>query len=91
MKYVKFWGETMFCGTSYEDYMKFDDDVSEALINEQCEDLSHDNAESYSYLVNGWDEELSDEELQDFIDDAAENAGWEYISKEEYKQAVGEE
>ena len=90
MKYVKFFAETLYAGTgdSYVDV--FDDDITEAELSAIADDFAHENAESYEYLVFGWDlnrlseeeREEIEEELEDYYDSVY--GTWEYTTEEEY-------
>lgn len=92
MFYFKFMAETPYCGTNVEEYHKFDEMPSQAELDEIAECLCRDNAESYEYLVSGWDDEnfedMTEEEQQEEIDNYYADCycEWEEISKEEYEE-----
>lgn len=96
MKYYKFEESTQYCGTDFTEYMEFDNEPTEKELAEIATDLAHDNAESYEYLVFGWDadpvgdgemtQEEYDEAIEDYYADAACN--WEEISESEYLESV---
>lgn len=91
MKYYKFVCSTPYSGTTYEEVYKFDDNVSIDELDELSEDLNRDNAESYEYLVFGFDydpaeEELSQEEYEEIIEEYYQDCScyYEEITEEEY-------
>ena len=51
MKYVKFYGSAGFCGTNYEEYEAFSDDVTEEEIQEASNDKGQWNGDGYEYLA----------------------------------------
>ena len=72
MKYVRFYGNNGYCGTDYEEYVAFEDDVL---------------AEDYEYMKDAWSPEyVSEEDEQWYYDNAIEHCGWDYCSEEEYKE-----
>lgn len=87
MKYIKFSGGNGYCGCEFEDYQVFEDDVPLDILNEIAEELAQDNAESYEYVVTGWDEDFESEEDREYY---YENiyCNWEEISEEEYEENV---
>ena len=92
MFYFKFTAETPYCGTDVEEYRKFTTRPTDAELNEIAESMKQDNAESYEYLVSGWDDEnfegMSEEERQEELDNYYADCygGWVEISKEEYEE-----
>lgn len=90
MKYYKFIAETPYCGTGMEDYRSFDYEPTEAELDEIADELCRENAESYEYLVSGWDnenfEDMTEEEQQEELDDYYANCygGWKEITEEEF-------
>lgn len=89
MKYVHFYGSTMYAGTDYEDFNMYDDNVSEFMINEESNEYAYGNADTYSYLATGWDSDFeSEEEEENYYSDCLDYCGWEYITQEEYYDAT---
>ena len=92
MFYFKFTAETPYCGTECENYQSFDVRPSEDYLNTIAEVLCQENAESYEYLVRGWDDEnfedLTEEEQKEELSNYYADCwgGWEEISKEEYEE-----
>lgn len=97
MRYVKMILDTEYVGTENEYCMETnmnDRELDATLLEE-----ARDNAESYEYLVLGWDtspEEYAEdngmdiEEVEEMIEGyyqtAIENSYWEEISKEDYEE-----
>lgn len=87
MKYVKFYGNNGFCGTDYEEYVAFEDDVSENEIDEMSNEYAYENAETYEYMKDGWDpQEESEEDEEWYYENAIESCRWDYCSEEEYRE-----
>lgn len=97
MKYIKFSMDAGYCGTTFEQYEKFED--SEVLdteyLDSYLEDLIHDHCESYEYLATDHMDEDDYDSLDDFeealeqaTEDFWENCSgtWEEVSKEEYEE-----
>ncbi len=57
MFYYKFTATTEYCGTECEEFHKFENKPSEEELRVMAQEIAHDNAESYEYLVTGWDDE----------------------------------
>ena len=75
--------DTPYCGTEEIEYFEVPDDVTEEELNEQCDEMTYNNAESFEYLATGWDEDFeNDDERNNYYDDCF--GGWEFITKEEY-------
>lgn len=87
MKYYVFKGNTPYCGTDFEEYIAFGDEVTEEELADYAEELAMGQADSFEYLVTGWDNEneYNEEDLEYFRNDTLENTYWEEISEEEYK------
>ena len=86
MKYYKFIMETPYCGTEETVYEAYEEELTIDDLNRIAEDLCQTHAESYSYLVAGWGEEPSEEELDNYYADCF--CAWEEITKEEYLENV---
>lgn len=87
MKYVKFFGNNGYVGTEYEYYEVYDDNTKDAFIDQESIEYAYDNAETYEYLERGWDDQwYSQEDEDNYYENALDHCGWTYISKEEYKE-----
>lgn len=87
MKYVRFYGGNGYCGCDYEEYVAFEDDESPAIIDAYSNELAYENAESYEYVVTGYDEDFDTvEERDEYYEDAYSYCGWDYCSKEEFEE-----
>ena len=87
MRYIRFEFGTDYCGTDNTEYQALADSVSDNEINEIANDLANENAEQYTYLATGWDDDWESEE-----DEASYYEGiwyeWEEISEEEYQAEI---
>lgn len=94
MRYIKVYGEAAYCGTSFEEYLETD--MTDKELDEYVSDKVVENAESYDYMVFGWDTsmeeyveengitmELAEQMMEDYYADAS--GSWEEITKEEYE------
>lgn len=94
MKYYKFVADTPYCGTESTYYEAYETEPTEKELNETAADYCHDNAESYDYMVFGWDAdpvgdgEMTEEEYADQMDDYYADCScyWEEISESEYRE-----
>lgn len=85
MKYIKFYGGNGYCGCDFEQYEAYEDNITEDALAEIAYDLANDNAQSYEYIVTGWDEDFeSEEERENYYEDV--EYGWEEVTKEEYEE-----
>ena len=86
MKYIKFYGGNGYSGCDFEQYEVYEDeDVNEDFLNDFAEELGMDNAQSFEYIVTGWNENFeSEEEREDYYGNL--EYGWEEITKEEYEE-----
>lgn len=66
MYYYHFVADTPFIGTDSHYFLEFLTPLSQAGIDDQCEEYKIENAESYSYMVTGWGEECTEEEMDDY-------------------------
>jgi hypothetical protein len=98
MKYYKFMAETPYAGTDNEFYMSFEDnEVTEEHLDVIAAEYGNSNAETFEYLIFGWDndpvgegdmtEEEYDEEVQNYYADCF--CTYEEISEEEYLEYIG--
>ena len=87
MIYVRYWGGNGYCGCDYEEYYAYDnDEITEAEIEQNATEMAYTNAEQYEHVVTGWNQDWeSDEEREDYYDNALGYCGWDYCSKEEYE------
>lgn len=89
MKYVKFICDTPYCGTETEEYLSFDDDITEEELNDILNDIIHDNAESFEYCATGWGEDFeSEEDREAYYEDCT--GSWAFVTKEEYEENISE-
>lgn len=87
MKYIRFYGSNGYCGCEYEEYVAFEDDITEAQLDEYSNELCDENAETYEYVETGWGESFESEEDQEYYYESARDySGWDYVSKEEYEE-----
>lgn len=90
MKYYHLHGETAYCGTDTDEYYAFPDD-EEVDIQDYEENMAQTLFDSYSYLVNGWDnDEPEDEDFEESFK-ADCNIYMVEITKEEYDENTGAE
>lgn len=61
-----------YCGCDSEDVFFFDEGTTEKEMNEAIYDWACENAESFSYVHFGWDEDYTDEEYEDYIENNVE-------------------
>ena len=83
MRYFKFTYDNGVHTGAEDEYVEFDDNVTEEELNDYGEEASYAYAESYDYLVLGWVEEDEDER-----DAYYENCDYSYVevTKEEYME-----
>lgn len=90
MFYFRFTADTPYCGTELVDYQKFEERPTDAELDEIAEDIARSNAESFEYLVIGWDDdsfEDEDEEAEAIENYYADCCGsWEEITEEEFEE-----
>lgn len=85
MVYVKFVCNTPYCGTESIDCQAFEEKDTN-LFDEIGEELARQNGESYEYLINGWNEPVNDDELDEYYADCYANSYWEIITEEEFHE-----
>lgn len=98
MKYYRFISTTPYCGTDSYDYFSFENDPTNAELEELADELCYNNANSYEYLVHGWhsdpvgDGEMTEEEYEASIENyyADCSCTWEEISQEEFEYEMYE-
>lgn len=85
MKYVRFWGGNGYCGCDYEEYEKFEDEVTEEEINEYSSEIGYENAETYEWVVHEDDSDFEfEEDREEYYEDALSYCGWEYCTEEDF-------
>ena len=90
MFYFRFTADTPYCGTENTDLRKFEERPTDAELDEMAEEFAQLNAESYEYLVTGWDDDNFDDEdekaetLENYYADC--EGKWEEITEEEYNE-----
>lgn len=90
MFYFRFTADTPYCGTELVDYQKFEERPTDAELDEIAEDIARSNAESFEYLVIGWDDDNFDDEdeeaeaLENYYADCT--GTWEEITEEEFEE-----
>lgn len=72
-----------YCGCDSEDVFFYKDDTSERVIDEDLVCWAQENAEVYSYVHFGWDEEYTEEEYDDYLENYV-NFDWHVATYEEY-------
>ena len=92
MYYYRIKVSTIYCGTDNEHYIASKEPMTEEELRDTAEDLMRENAESFEYLVTGWNDEMtedmSEEEVQELLDNYYADCSCEYeeISKEEFEE-----
>ena len=92
MFYYKFTSGTPYCGTEGEHYVKSDESLTQAELEEIAEEYAQQAYEDYSYLHSGWNdeelEEMTEEEAEEYMDNFRADCYCEYeeISREEYEE-----
>ena len=84
MRYIKFYGTNGYCGCDYENWMIFDDNTPDHVIDGVSIDLAIDNADMYEDNILNYNNPFADKEYKEYIDNAIEYADWKEISKNEY-------
>ena len=90
MFYFRFTADTPYCGTKNTDYRTFETRPSDDVLDDMAEEFKILNAESYEYLVTGWDDdnfEDEDERVEALDNYYADCSGtWEEITEEEFEE-----
>lgn len=85
MIYYKFIADTPTAGTENTFYLSFENDVSEAILEQTAEEYKIENGEEYEYCVTGWDEDWkSESEREEYFDECT--CEYFQISREEYEE-----
>ncbi len=85
MRYFKFTYDNGVHTGAEDEYVEFDDNVTEEALNDYGVEALSVYAESYDYLVLGWDNDEVDEDERDAY---YENCDFNYeeVTKEEYME-----
>ena len=83
MKYLKIWGGNGYCGCDFEEVLVVNDDMTEEEANDIAHEAAMDNADTFSYVRFGWDEERSEEEYEEYIENNVEY-GYNFMTRAEY-------
>ena len=85
MKYVRFYGSNGYCGCDYEEYEKFEDEVTEEEIDEYSNEIGYENAEMYEWFVCEDNSDFEfEEDREEYYEDALAYCGWEYCTEEDF-------
>lgn len=94
MKYVRFYGTNGYNNCDYENFLSFEEDeYDEDDLNEMSIEYARENAETFEYVaLGGWENEWeSQQEEDEYYENALMYSGWEYITKEIYMENINEE
>jgi hypothetical protein len=88
---IRFFGSTGYCGTGFEEDICYDEMPDNNFLDNVAREMAEANAESYEYLVGGWDfnpDECTPEELAEYEEELAwywDNIdyGWEIVHEDE--------
>lgn len=91
MYYYHFIADTPYCGTEYHELLETKQLMTQKEIKEYCEDVRIQNAECYSYLETGWEDDWESEEQAEeyfsncscYCEEITDPDRWEEL-KEEY-------
>jgi len=86
MRYIHFYGSNGYCGCDYDEYISFEDNITDEEIEAYSNDIAYQNAESYEYTLAGRMDWESEEERDFYYENAVSNANWEEITKEEFDE-----
>ena len=93
MYYYKFTARAVYCGTDNEYHVATKEPLTEKEIDEMAEEYARENAESFEYLVTGWEDDEFDneEDKQEALDNYYADADCicEEITKEQYEEELG--
>lgn len=90
MRYIRFFGDSYFSGTDFEEVQVYEDSVSDFDINNDADDYMESNAQNYEYLVG--DDFETEQDREEVINDYYSSCwcDWEEITEQEYKKFIGE-
>lgn len=88
---ISFFGSTGYCGTGFEEVITYDEMPTTSYLNKMAKEMAEENAESYEYLVGGWNfdpDECDPDELAEYEEELAwywDNIdyGWEVVPEDE--------
>lgn len=89
----KFTANIIYCGTENEYFVATKEPLTAEEIDEMREEYARENAESFEYLLTGWDddnfedEDEREEALNNYYADC--DCKCEEITEEEYKEGLG--
>ncbi len=87
MRYIHFFGDNGYCGTDYHEFREFEDNTPDSEINSLSDELADDCAQTYSHLATGQGDTFeSEDEEQEYYENAVSNCGWEELDRETWKQ-----
>lgn len=72
-----------YCGCDDEEVFIYEDDVEKSSINVDIWEWACGNAESFSHVHFGWDEECTDEEYEDYLENYV-TYDWREVSYEDF-------
>ena len=72
-----------YCGCENEDAFFYEEEISEREIEADVYNFAIENAETYSYVHFGWDEEYTEEEYDDYMENYV-TYDWDVVTYEEY-------
>ena len=72
-----------YCGCDSDEVFFFDDETSEAIINESIYCWAVENADNYSYVHFGFDGECDEEEFEEYIENHLDY-DWHDATYDEY-------
>jgi hypothetical protein len=94
MRYIKFYGGTPFCGTDYEEYEAFEDNITDAQLEDESAERSYSNASMYEDIETDYqiyqDDFDTEEEYEEAYNEASDAyyeeccGNWEEVSYEEF-------
>ena len=90
MFYFKINAETAYCGTDIEQYYQFEEKPTDEELDELTKSVVRDNAETYEYLVSGFNDEhfedMTEEEQEEELENYYQNCSgsWEEVTEEEF-------
>ena len=94
MRYIKFYGGTPFCGTDYEEYEAFKDNITDEELDSESAERSYVNANMYEDIENDYsicrEDYDSEEEYESALSEASDeyyaecSGNWEEVSYEEF-------
>lgn len=91
MQYVKFHYTNPFAGCDADEYIAFNNPMTESELNDWAEEGAQLNGENYEYLANGWDADPTNEDYESNLEFYWEDVSgyFEIITKEEWEENNG--